>query len=63
MVNTIPDANQCHPLGRSVMRWQTGKEMPNSKNYGYLIWKKETVLCCNIHNAASVCQRRRITIL
>ncbi|HDT1144100.1 TPA: conjugal transfer pilus assembly protein TraU [Klebsiella pneumoniae] len=41
MVNTIPDANQCHPLGRSVMRWQTGKEMPNSKkNYGYLIWKK-----------------------
>ncbi|EIG9090277.1 TPA: conjugal transfer pilus assembly protein TraU [Klebsiella pneumoniae] len=41
MVNTIPDANQCHPLGRSVMRWQVGKEMPNSrKNYGYLIWKK-----------------------
>ncbi|WON75530.1 conjugal transfer pilus assembly protein TraU [Serratia sp. UGAL515B_01] len=41
MVNTIPDANQCHPLGRSVMGWQTGKELPTSKkNYGYLIWKK-----------------------
>lgn len=41
MVNKHPDANQCHPLGRGVMRWQAGKEMPNSKkNYGYLIWKK-----------------------
>lgn len=41
MVNTIPDANQCHPYGRSVLRWQIGKELPTSKkNYGYLVWKK-----------------------
>lgn len=41
MVNTIPDVASCHPLGRNVMLWQTGKEMPTSKkNYGYLIWKK-----------------------
>lgn len=41
MVNTVPDANACHPLGRSVMRWQLGKEKPTTKkNYGYLIWKK-----------------------
>lgn len=41
MVNPVPDANQCHPTGRSVIRWQTGKEMPNTKkNYGYLVWKK-----------------------
>lgn len=40
-VNPVPDSNQCHPTGRSVIRWQTGKEMPNTKkNYGYLVWKK-----------------------
>ncbi len=30
MLNPVPDANQCHPTGRSVIRWQTGKEMPNT---------------------------------
>ncbi|WP_272664076.1 MULTISPECIES: conjugal transfer pilus assembly protein TraU [unclassified Providencia] len=41
MVNTIPDANQCHPYGRSVLRWQLGKELPTSKkNYGHVVWKK-----------------------
>ena len=41
MVNTIPDVASCHPFGRNVMLWQTGKEMPTTrKNYGYLIWKK-----------------------
>ncbi|NNH97762.1 conjugal transfer pilus assembly protein TraU [Pasteurella multocida] len=41
LVNTIADANQCHPYGRSVLRWQNGKELPTTlKNYGYLVWKK-----------------------
>ena len=41
MVNMYPDTAQCHPFGRSVMRWQTGHASPNSrKNFGYLIWRK-----------------------
>ena len=41
LINPIPDANNCHPYGRSVMRWQIGKDTPtSSKNYGYLVWKK-----------------------
>lgn len=41
LINPIPDANNCHPYGRSVLRWQVGKDTPTtSKNYGYLIWKK-----------------------
>lgn len=41
LVNPIPDANACHPYGRSVMRWQIGKDTPTtSKNYGYMIWRK-----------------------
>lgn len=41
LINSIPDANQCHPYGRGVMRWQVGKETPTTlKNYGYLVWKK-----------------------
>jgi conjugal transfer pilus assembly protein TraU len=41
MVNMYPDSGQCHPLGRSVMRWEAGKNPPNSrKNYGYLMWRK-----------------------
>ena len=41
MVNMYPDTGQCHPFGRSVMRWQTGHASPNSrKNFGYLIWRK-----------------------
>lgn len=41
MVNMYPDSGQCHPLGRSVMRWEVGRNPPNSrKNYGYLMWRK-----------------------
>lgn len=41
LVNKYPDAGQCHPLGRSVMRWETGKNMPNDRrNFGYLFWRK-----------------------
>lgn len=41
MVNIYPDSGQCHPLGRSVMRWEAGKNPPNTrKNYGYLMWRK-----------------------
>ncbi|MBM2895062.1 TraU family protein, partial [Escherichia coli] len=32
---------QCHPFGRSVTRWETGKNPPNTKkNFGYLMWRK-----------------------
>ena len=41
MVNTIPDANSCHPFGRTTSFWQMGKITPADKgNYGYLIWRK-----------------------
>lgn len=41
MVNTIPDANACHPFGRSTALWQLGKITPaDVGNYGYLIWRK-----------------------
>ena len=41
MVNRYPDAGQCHPLGRSVMRWETGRNLPNDRrNFGYLFWRK-----------------------
>ncbi|MFY7436615.1 conjugal transfer pilus assembly protein TraU, partial [Enterobacter cloacae complex sp. CDL008] len=41
MVNMFPDAAQCHPFGRTVMRWETGHNPPNTKkNYGYLLWRK-----------------------
>ncbi|EEY3190817.1 conjugal transfer protein TraU, partial [Escherichia coli] len=41
MVNKYPDAGQCHPLGRSVTRWEAGKNMPNDRrNFGYLFWRK-----------------------
>ncbi|TCZ55633.1 conjugal transfer pilus assembly protein TraU [Klebsiella grimontii] len=41
MVNMYPDSGQCHPLGRSVMRWEVGRNPPNTrKNYGYLMWRK-----------------------
>ena len=40
MVNMYPDSGQCHPLGRSVMRWEAGRNPPNTrKNYGYLMWR------------------------
>ncbi|EFT4510581.1 conjugal transfer pilus assembly protein TraU [Salmonella enterica subsp. enterica serovar Stanley] len=41
MVNMYPDSGQCHPFGRNVMRWETGKNPPNTKkNFGYLMWRK-----------------------
>ncbi|SQK41238.1 IncF plasmid conjugative transfer protein TraD [Escherichia coli] len=41
MVNMYPDSGQCHPFGRSVTRWETGKNPPNTKkNFGYLMWRK-----------------------
>lgn len=41
MVNMFPDAAQCHPFGRTVMRWEMGRNPPNTKkNYGYLLWRK-----------------------
>lgn len=41
MVNMFPDAAQCYPFGRTVMRWETGHNPPNTKkNYGYLLWRK-----------------------
>ncbi|MBF4180378.1 conjugal transfer pilus assembly protein TraU [Lelliottia nimipressuralis] len=41
MVNKHPDAGQCHPVGRSVMRWETGRNLPNDRrNFGYLFWRK-----------------------
>lgn len=41
MVNKHPDSGQCHPLGRSVMRWETGRNLPNDRrNFGYLFWRK-----------------------
>ena len=41
MVNMYPDSGQCHPLGRSVMRWEAGRNPPNTrKNFGYLMWRK-----------------------
>ncbi|MHD0335552.1 TraU family protein (plasmid) [Escherichia coli] len=42
MVNMYPDSGQCHPFGRSVMRWETGKKSAQhkEKNFGYLMWRK-----------------------
>lgn len=41
LVNKYADAGQCHPLGRSVVRWEAGKNMPNDRrNFGYLFWRK-----------------------
>ncbi|EFL9830281.1 conjugal transfer protein [Escherichia coli] len=41
MVNMYPDSRQCHPFGRSVTRWEAGKNPPNTKkNFGYLMWRK-----------------------
>ncbi len=31
MVNMYPDSGQCHPFGRSVMRWETGKIRPTQR--------------------------------
>ena len=41
MVNTVPDAAQCHAFGQSVLTWETGHNYPTEgDNFGFLIWKK-----------------------
>ncbi|MDA0910339.1 MAG: conjugal transfer pilus assembly protein TraU [Proteobacteria bacterium] len=45
MVNTIPDAEQCHPFGHLVATFETGHVNPAAgDNYGFLIFKKRN--CC-----------------
>jgi conjugal transfer pilus assembly protein TraU len=45
LVNTIPDATQCHPFGHTVTSWETGHVNPQAgDNYGFLIFKKRN--CC-----------------
>lgn len=45
LVNTLPDAKQCHPFGRSVITWEAGHTYPSDgDNFGFLIWKKRN--CC-----------------
>ena len=45
MVNTVPDAKQCHPFGHLVATFETGHIKPNNgDNYGFLIFKKRN--CC-----------------
>lgn len=45
LVNTIPDASQCHPFGHMVSTWETGHVNPaDGDNYGFLIFKKRN--CC-----------------
>lgn len=47
LVNTVPDAKQCHPFGRSVTTWETGHINPSDgDNFGFLIWRKRN--CCFI---------------
>lgn len=31
MVNMFPDSTACHPLGASVLRWEAGRNPPNSR--------------------------------
>ena len=41
MVNLYPDVAACHPVGRTVTRWEAGHNTPESrKNFGYLMWRK-----------------------
>lgn len=45
LVNTIPDATQCHPFGHLVSTWETGHVDPAAgDNFGFLIFKKRN--CC-----------------
>lgn len=45
MVNTLPEANRCHPFGQSVVSWEAGHTYPSDgDNFGFLIWKKRN--CC-----------------
>ena len=45
LVNTLPDARQCQPFGRSVITWEAGHTYPSDgDNFGFLIWRKRN--CC-----------------
>jgi conjugal transfer pilus assembly protein TraU len=45
LVNTIPEAHQCHPFGQSVVEWEAGHTHPDDgDNFGFLIFKKRN--CC-----------------
>lgn len=45
LVNTIPDANRCHPFGHLVSTFEVGHIDPSAgDNYGFLIFKKRN--CC-----------------
>ena len=45
MVNSIADAQHCHPFGKSVVSWEAGHTYPSDgDNFGFLIWKKRN--CC-----------------
>ncbi len=45
MVNSVPEANRCHPFGQTVVTWEQGHTYPgNGDNFGFLIWKKRN--CC-----------------
>lgn len=45
MVNPLPTANACYPLGRATSLWEAGHEYPyKGEDFGYLIWRKRN--CC-----------------
>lgn len=45
MVNPLPTANACYPLGRATTLWEAGHEYPyKGEDFGYLIWRKRN--CC-----------------
>jgi conjugal transfer pilus assembly protein TraU len=45
MVNPLPTANSCYPLGRATSLWEAGHEYPyKGEDFGYLIWRKRN--CC-----------------
>ncbi len=45
LVNTLPDAANCHPFGQSTMTWEAGHTYPgDGDNFGFLIFKKRS--CC-----------------
>lgn len=45
MVNPLPTARSCYPLGRATTLWEAGHEYPyKGEDFGYLIWRKRN--CC-----------------
>ncbi|HRD70425.1 MAG TPA: conjugal transfer pilus assembly protein TraU [Legionella sp.] len=45
MVNPLPTAHSCYPLGRATTLWEAGHEYPyKGEDFGYLIWRKRS--CC-----------------